>query len=796
MPVPNIQNVYTNPAQLGCSSDKIGKMHRRLWLLLLSGLLLRLFLSSFGTLALYFNTYLAWSNRLIATGFKSFYQIWSDYLPGYLYILWFLGKLKLLLPLLPTLTLYKLPAILADVASAYLIFKLVPRAYSLVPLVAAAAYLFNPAILANSTLWGQTDSFIALAALLWLYGLKNNRLILSNLSLGLGAAIKPTVLLLAPLRATRYLPLAILAFILTFIPFSPSFSQLPQFILSRLFTTANQYPYTSVHAFNLWQLLHGSWQPDAKFQILGWLLFGIISFLFLIRAKFQLTPRLLAGVFLAAFMLLTRMHERHLLPALPFLLLTSPALYVWYSFSYLLNLRFSYLAVTTTYQSQFLSFSATQIISLINLLGLGWLLSGLKFPRLPRLLHPRGGRMDSSGVNILLVAILIFSLFTRLYRLHIPTKFYFDEVYHAFTAIEMLKGNPQAWEWWNPNPPDVAYEWTHPPLAKEFMVAGMWLFGPNSFGWRLPTALLGVANIFLVYLLAKRLFPSASFLVPILSAALFSLDGLNLVQSRIGMNDTYLIFFLLTTLLLFLRRNYFISGLTFGLALASKWSAIYLLPVLALAYFLQEKFNLKKIFLLSIFYLLFSTAIYLTTYVPFFASGHNFKQFWQLHQQIYWYHTRLEATHPYQSPAWSWPLNLRPVWYYVDYQDTTVANIYALGNPLIFWSGLLAVIFAILEIRSIRSIRNSPIVILLVSYFSLFLPWVFSPRIMFIYHYLPATPFMIILLAWTLTQLNRRITIAYCLLAIALFFFFFPLWTAIPIPQTWVSLFFWLPSWK
>ena len=783
-------------------------MHRKLWLLLLSGLLLRLFLSSFGTLELDFNTYLAWSNRLVATGFKSFYQVWSDYLPGYLYILWFLGKVKLYLPFLPTVTLYKLPAILADVFSAYLIFKLVPRrlprgaalrGYTLIPLVVAAAYLFNPAIFANSTLWGQTDSLVALAALLWFYLIKTHRRHLAALTLGFGTAIKPTLAFLFPF-AIRSTPYAALAFILAFLPFTPSFSQLPQFILSRLSATANQYPYTSVHAFNLWQLLHGSWHSDAKFQILGWLLFALISLLFLIRAKFQLTPRLLAGVFLAAFLLLTRMHERHLLPALPFLLLTSPALYVWFSLSYLLNLRFSYIAVTTAYQSQFLSFSATQIISLINLLGLFWLLFSRKLPRLPQL--PRLPRypnfsLSPSAIRYMLLAILAFSLFTRFYRLHLPQKFYFDEVYHAFTATEMLKGHPQAWEWWNPNPPDVAYEWTHPPLAKEFMVAGMWLFGTNSFGWRFPSALLGVANIFLVYLLAKRLFPNPSSLIPILSAALFSLDGLNLVQSRIGMNDTYLLFFLLLTLFLFLKQKYFFSSLSFGLALASKWSALYLLPILALAYLLQEKFNLKKILPLAISYLPLAITVYLLTYLPFFTSGHFWSQFAELHRQMYWYHTKLVATHPYQSSALTWPLNLRPVWYYVDYQDTTVANIYALGNPLIFWSGLLAVAYGLFaSLPRAQSKGYRPLAILLSGYLLLFLPWTLSPRIMFLYHYLPATPFMIILLAWALTRIGFKFAIGYLLLAISLFLFFYPLWTAIPVPQSWANIFFWLPTWK
>ena len=157
---------------------------------------------------------------------------------------------------------------------------------------------------------------------------------------------------------------------------------------------------------------------------------------------------------------------------------------------------------------------------------------------------------------------------------------------------------------------------------------------------------------------------------------------------------------------------------------------------------------------------------------------------------MYWYHTKLVATHPYQSPTWSWPLNLRPVWYYVDYQDTTVANIYALGNPLIFWSGLLAVIY------SLFAIRHRPLAILLSAYFALFLPWAFSPRIMFLYHYLPATPFMVILLAWVLNRLGKSFTISYLLLAISFFIFFYPLWTAIPVPQSWANIFFWLPSWK
>ena len=79
------------------------------------------------------------------------------------------------------------------------------------------------------------------------------------------------------------------------------------------------------------------------------------------------------------------------------------------------------------------------------------------------------------------IIIFAFAFFTRLLRLNVPSTYMFDEVYHAFTAEQMFKGNPAAWEWWNTPPKGFAYEWTHPPLAKEFMVIAMSIFGDNAF---------------------------------------------------------------------------------------------------------------------------------------------------------------------------------------------------------------------------------------------------------------------------------------------------------------------------
>src|SRR5206468_6085153 len=63
-----------------------------------------------------------------------------------------------------------------------------------------------------------------------------------------------------------------------------------------------------------------------------------------------------------------------------------------------------------------------------------------------------------------LVALVV--LVTRGYRLDQPRDMYFDEVYHARTAFELLAQREP-------------YEWTHPHLAKEIMALGILAFGDD-----------------------------------------------------------------------------------------------------------------------------------------------------------------------------------------------------------------------------------------------------------------------------------------------------------------------------
>ncbi|OGE44054.1 hypothetical protein A3A45_03795 [Candidatus Daviesbacteria bacterium RIFCSPLOWO2_01_FULL_36_8] len=385
----------------------------------------------------------------------------------------------------------------------------------------------------------------------------------------------------------------------------------------------------------------------------------------------------------------------------------------------------------------------------------------------------------------LLILILLIAASLRLYRLDFPSTYVFDEVYHAFTAKEYSQGHKEAWEWWTTPPPGVAYEWTHPPLAKEIMAASMFVLKTDSpWAYRLPGVILGIFSIFLVYLLGKKLFNNTT--PSLIAAFIFSLDGLNFVQSRTGMNDIYFITFILLSLLLFLQKKYFFSALILGLAMASKWTAVYIyLLFLPLLLFRLQPFQI-------LCFIFIPPLVYLCTYLPFFLQGHDFNQFIELHKQMWWYHTNLKATHTYSSPWWSWPLNLYPVWYFVDYQNEKIGNIFASGNPVVFWVGFTTIFLTAWESFKKRSLN---LLIIVLGFLVFWLPWAFSPRIMFLYHFAPSVPFLSLALGYQLNEglkenRSKKLVILLIMLIILNFILLYPFLTAIHLPKNFNEYFF------
>ena len=80
----------------------------------------------------------------------------------------------------------------------------------------------------------------------------------------------------------------------------------------------------------------------------------------------------------------------------------------------------------------------------------------------------------------------------------------------------------------------------------------------------------------------------------------------------------------------------------------------------------------------------------------------------------------------------------------------------AIGNPLIWWSGALAVVVSIFDIARKAVARklsaDDPIIPIVLGYVFLLAPCMAGTRVPYIYNYLPIYPFAILALAYWLCK--------------------------------------------
>src|SRR3972149_11443071 len=187
--------------------------------------------------------------------------------------------------------------------------------------------------------------------------------------------------------------------------------------------------------------------------------------------------------------------------------------------------------------------------------------------------------LRKNKIEVMLFLLIILSLGLKLYSLENPKSHYFDEIYYAFTAQEMAKGNRAGWEIGHTDPQGFAYEWAHPHLGKELSALGILIFGDNAFGWRFFQALFGGFGALFIYLLAKELFQSKR--AGLIAAFLFTFESFIFVLSRITMVDVFLMVFTLLASLffvLYVKKGKFyyllLTGLFCGFSVSTKWSGI------------------------------------------------------------------------------------------------------------------------------------------------------------------------------------------------------------------------------
>ncbi len=493
-------------------------------------------------------------------------------------------------------------------------------------------------------------------------------------------------------------------------------------------------------------------------------------------------------------------------------------------------------------------------------------------------------------------AVLGVAAATRLIGLEHPGELVFDETYYVKDAESLRQlgyegrwpeGANDLWAAGTPgSPSEIGAFIAHPPLGKWVMALGLALLGPeNPAGWRLGTAITGIVLVGLTMVLAHLLF--ARLVLTGIAGLLLAIDGNGIVMSRVSLLDGVLaaVVVLAVIFVVLDRRDarsqlaawlaerrergrstdwgpalwgrpwLVAAGVTFGLAIAVKWSALYLLAAFALLTVVADAVDRRRagVALWSSGALLKQGPVSFVLMVPAAAAAHlvtwwgwfstsggygrdrvvtdenrlpgilgslpdALQNWWEYQTAVYGYHVGESSPHGYESPAWQWPLLLRPTYmHYNDLGNGTAEAISGIPNPLIWWASWLSVL-AIVVLLVLRALHRSPnlalgstgaLAIVLTGVAAGWLPWLLYPeRTMFFFYTIVITPFLVLALTAALgaalgprdaEQPRRSVGIAVVVLvlffAVVISVFFVPLWTGAPISIEWLRLRYWMTSW-
>lgn len=410
---------------------------------------------------------------------------------------------------------------------------------------------------------------------------------------------------------------------------------------------------------------------------------------------------------------------------------------------------------------------------------------------------------------------------------------YFDEIYHARTAYEMLHKL-------------YCYENTHPPLGKILIAVGVKIFGMCPFGWRFMGTLFGVLMLPIIYNFAKKFFQETW--ISIITTILFTFDFMHFVQTRIATIDVFVTLFIMLSyyfMYCYSRMSFFdtslkktfiplgLCGVAMGLSWASKWTGIYSAAGLAIIFFAQMiqrlreyiyaaktpegksgeiaheyiiknfyKYLIATLLFCCVFFIVVPAGIYLLSYIPFNDGSERtfIEKVIQAQKTMYNYHSALEAEHPYSSTWYQWPIMYRPIWYYSSViSDTVREGISAFGNPLVWWAGIPAFVTMLVCIFTKKDRKAA---FLSIGYLSQYAPWFLVTRVVFIYHYFPSVPFITVMVSYCMFMLVKKFPklkpamFVYTGVAVVLFMMFYPVLSGAPTTISYAEGYLkWFDNW-
>ena len=437
---------------------------------------------------------------------------------------------------------------------------------------------------------------------------------------------------------------------------------------------------------------------------------------------------------------------------------------------------------------------------------------------------------------------------------------YFDEIYHARTAYEFLQGT-------------VPYETSHPPLGKVLMSAGVAVFGMTPFGWRFAGALAGILMLPGMFLLGKQLTKKTWIAVISCLLMAFDCMHLTQTQiATIDSFPVLFIIFAYFFMLRFIQTDLIkekpcvplfslgFSGFFMGLSIASKWIGIYAGAGLAVLFFwhcirtirlFRSTSGLKgtaqqtvqaepvtdqstslnitqRVFMLCawcvLFFIVIPVLIYLISYIPYMAYNtariHSLSDYihevWRSQIGMFNYHStpNLGMDHPFYSPWWEWPVIGKPMYYasqqYLPADNPVHHSIFAFGNPVIWFGGLVAILYCIYRAIAARryslpgcsyrwhlhsSTYDDRYMFMLTGLLAQYLPWVLVPRGTYIYHYFASLPFLMIAICLCFDYREKRhqrigliLSVIFICISAVFFILLFPYASGMNVSAGWLDI--------
>lgn len=431
---------------------------------------------------------------------------------------------------------------------------------------------------------------------------------------------------------------------------------------------------------------------------------------------------------------------------------------------------------------------------------------------------------DNSRQDLLLgFALLFVAAVIRLFRLGIPGAVVFDEYHFGKFVDNILDGK-------------LLFD-IHPPLGKLTLAAGGWFLGYRSvegFGYdsigkeygevlfyalREVAVFFGVLTVPLTFATAKEL--GATTTGAMLSAMLVCFDNLNIIESRLILMDSQVLFYCCLSLYCALKlwktqagtwRRFIwltLTGIACGCSISIKWTSLATPGLIAIIsffglHFLDMPLTILEciyagvtgisIYIFS-FYLHFKlmpndgpgSAFYLDefkktligheTYDPDAPKQSFWKLFFNLNKVMMTSNMNITTRHHWESYWYQWIVNWRGLLYYnkeVPVGSGNWQSVYLLCNPLVCWfcaicvalfmlGGLAMVRFRGMKFLSGIKGRNL--------YHSLFtcmflfwgwilnlLPYILVDRSAFVYHYLPGLLYAQLLSGVIVSELPKRLS--------------------------------------